>query len=146
MSSKWMVRRWLYFPTACGRVNRLARQVQCSQVQRVHRGQLLQPAGAPDRACHQVCPVPWAYSITVLPSKALQWQGIPTVEAQDACRKHRLDDDRAMWVPRDIRFKGYQFPDSNINAGVFLMAKRAYSTVRQGRMRTCRGHASLLSQ
>ena len=45
-----------------------------------------------------------------------------------------------MWVPRDIRFQGFDFPDSNINAGVFIIAKKTYSTVRSKRCFECEDH------
>ena len=58
------------------------------------------------------------------------WHDLET--GNHARRQHRLDEDKALWVPRDIRFQGYEYPDSNINAGVFLIARKAYTTVRRG--------------
>ena len=46
------------------------------------------------------------------------------------CRLHRLDKEKALWVPRDIQFPGFEFPNSNINAGVILIARKTFTMVQ----------------
>lgn len=48
---------------------------------------------------------------------------------ESVVRQHGLDGEKVVWMPRDIQFGGFEFPDSNINAGVLLFARKPETQV-----------------